>query len=195
LERLVLSKRALRARLDLWQHGFVEALLSSHDTSLRHRALLRVNYLVTVLTVDAVYIPQLETNSASANYNADLDLPKLEYFYEILDLAEATVATSCRFSRYDVGAGEKEFESTGLLPLFSFRASFIQCVFYVAHKAPDIKLRWRAIHLLLEKPWREGAWDSFIMGSIAKRSLEASHPSPSSSHTHPSNALYKVWAM
>ena len=88
-------------------------------------------------------------------------------------MTEAALETKYPSTRYDAFTGEKALEPTGLLPLFSFRTGFISPVFFVAQNAPDTNLRWRAVRILSERPWREGAWDSAAMAAIAERSLGA----------------------
>lgn len=161
---------AIQSRLDFWHQEFVAVSPNEDDIAWRRNSLLQANYLATMLVVDSVHNRQQQLLSEKP-IRAAPAMPKLRYFYEIIELTDAVLEADYSFSRYDVGAGEESLEATGLLPLFSFRHSFIQPLFYVAQNAPYMRLRQRAIQLLLEKPWREGAWDSFIMGSIAKRSL------------------------
>jgi hypothetical protein len=165
--------QTIQCRLDSWHGKFVTVAPNKEDIVTHRRSLLRANYLATLLVVDAVCTKHLSAQSLRADSPNTPDLPKLNYFSEIIDLTVAVLEAGNSFSRYDSSAGEELLEVTGLLPLFSFRHSFIQPLFYVAQNAPYIALRKRAIQLLLENPWREGAWDSFIMGSIAKRSLDA----------------------
>ncbi|CRG82773.1 hypothetical protein PISL3812_00119 [Talaromyces islandicus] len=161
----------IQSRLDSWYYEFVAVVPTPQDIAEHRGALLRANYLVTALTVDAVQKQQEQLNPATSPTGPDLS--KLKNFYEITELAEAVLSTGYLFPRYASGAAEESLEAVGLLPLFSFRHSFIYALFYVAQNAPDRPLRQRAIRLLLERPWREGAWDSFIMGSVAERSLDA----------------------
>jgi Fungal specific transcription factor domain len=163
------SWRTIQSELDFWHRKYTAVSPNEQDITTHRPSLLRVNYLVTVLTVNEVRNTHL-----SAQPLTKTDPAKLEYFYEILELTEGALEAGYYFGRYDAGAGEELLEGTGLLPLFSFRNSFIQPLFYVAQKSPHIQLRQKAIRLLLEKPWREGAWDSFVMGSIAQGSLNAS---------------------
>ncbi|KAJ5811341.1 hypothetical protein N7474_007642 [Penicillium riverlandense] len=164
----------IQSRLDAWYQEFITVPSNEEDIATPRRSLLRANYLHTMLVVDAVHHQQLSAQPIRADSANGQDLSQLKSFYEIIELAEAVLEAGYCFSRYDASAGEESLEATGLLPLFSFRHSFIQPLFYVAQYAPSMFLRQRAIQLLLGKPWREGAWDSFIMGSIAKRSLDAS---------------------
>jgi hypothetical protein len=130
-----------------------------------------VNYLVTVLVMDAVHQRQLSAQPIQDDSIYSREPPRLDYFNEIIESTAAVLEAGHSFSRYHACAEEEPLEAAGLLPLFSFRHSFIQPLFYVAQNAPQATLRQRASQLLMEKPWREGAWDSYIMGSIAKDSL------------------------
>ncbi|OKL61579.1 hypothetical protein UA08_03260 [Talaromyces atroroseus] len=169
------SWRTIQSKLDFWHRKFTAVSPTEQDIATHRPSLLRVNYLVTVLIVNEVHNKQLSAQSLTkTNPTAGSNSAKLEYFQEIIELIEGVLEAGYCSSRYDVGAGEELLENTGLLPLFSFRNSFIQPLFYVAQKSPHIQLRQKAIRLLLRKPWREGAWDSFIMGSIAQDSLDAS---------------------
>jgi hypothetical protein len=165
------SRQTIQSRLDAWYREFLSVLPNTEDITTHRRSLLRANYLVTELIVADVYNQHF---SAQTNTNTDPGLSRSEYCYEIVEITESVLEAGYSSSRYDAGAGEEMLENTGLLPLFSFRNSFIQPLFYVAQKAPWTRLRQKAIRLLLEKPWREGAWDSFVLGSIAQRSLDAS---------------------
>ncbi|KAL4895174.1 hypothetical protein BDV59DRAFT_174590 [Aspergillus ambiguus] len=166
--------QTIRFRLDVWRQAFAAACQKHQVMPGYHQSLLRANYLVTVLTVDAILDGKQLVKPGRGDPADVVDNSKSRGFYEIVEITEAILENGQPFSRYDVGAQEESLEAIGLLPLFSFRLSFIQPLFYVAQRSPDIQLRRRAVQLLCERPWREGAWDSFIMGSIAKRSLETS---------------------
>ena len=166
--------QTIQSRLEFWHRQFISVCPNEEDIATHRRSILRANYLLIMLIVDAVHDPQLPAQSTQAGSVSGLGPLKLKYLHEIIELAEGVLKTGYSFRRYDASAGEEPLMGTGLLPLFSFRHSFIQPLFYVAQNGPDMRLRQKAIQLLIEKPWREGAWDSFIMGSIAKRSLDAS---------------------
>lgn len=162
-----LSWQSIQSRLKSWDREFMAVSPTKEDIATHHPSLLRANYLLTVLIVDEVHNQQLSAQPlAKADPVTYAGLPKLGYFYDIIEITEAVLEAGYSSSQYNLGAGEELLESTGLLPLFSFRNSFIQPLFYVGQKAPCDQLRRRATRLLLEKPWREGAWDSFIMGSF-----------------------------
>ena len=56
-------------------------------------------------------------------------------------------------------------------PMFSFFNGIIAPLYYTAIKCRNPRICWDAISLLLDSPWREGAWDSATMARIAKRRL------------------------
>jgi hypothetical protein len=164
------TRQTIKSQLDTWYQRFTTIPTNKEDKITARCALLRVNYLGISLAVDAVHQRQL--SAQLSRRDSDLsEVPLDKDFCEIIELTEAVLKAGHSFSRYDGNAGEESLEAAGLLPLFSFRHSFIQPLFYVAQHAPILTLRQRAIHLLLEKPWREGAWESYVMGSIAKHSL------------------------
>jgi hypothetical protein len=166
-------KEILRVRLGLWYTDFLRASAqtSEHDQSFR-RPLLHANYLMLVLSVDQVKTyaspPGHVSSPTAVLIVAKHNTPK---FAQIIDLATEAWATGGPTQRYDSAGGEQPVQATGFLPLYAFRISFIRPLFYVAQRAPSISLRWRAVQFLLSKPWREGAWDSTIMGTIAKSQL------------------------
>jgi hypothetical protein len=167
-------KQAIQSRLSLWHQEFSRTSPSDENSIMHRRSILRANYLLVVLKLNGVHAvdPSL-VMPAGRERVVDPVQQTLEQHTEIVDLAEAALAANHPISRYDTDHGEQALQGSGLLPLFSFRTSLTHPVFFVAQKAPDISLRWRAIRLLTDKPWREGAWDSAAMGLIAKRWLEA----------------------
>jgi hypothetical protein len=165
------SQRTIQFKLDTWHERWVARSSNEEDSAPHYYALLRVNYLVTVLVVDAVHQRHLSAQNIQHESTHSREPPKVDYFNEIIESVAEVLEAGHSFSRYYPCAEEGPLEAAGLLPLFSFRHSFIQPLFYVAQHAPQVKLRQRAIKLLMERPWREGAWDSYIMGSIAKNSL------------------------
>jgi hypothetical protein len=178
-------RQAIHARLDLWYHSFSTIRPNVNDVMESRHFLLRANYLFLTLRLDTIDTHNRTSKAPTQKENThESRNMKLSQFSEILDLAEMALKTTYPSSRYDAFTGEKALEHSGLLPLFSFRTSFISPVFFVAQNAPDINLRWRAIRLLSERPWREGAWDSAAMGAIAERSLRAQTPVDSYSIVH-----------
>lgn len=159
---LLQVKQAIQSRLDLWYQSFSNIRPTVNDMMSGRHSVLRVNYFFLKLRLDRMDVLN----------NKPRDL-KLTRFSEILDMAETALETKYPSTRHDNFPGEKALEPVGLLPLFSFRISFISPIFFVAQNAPDTNLRWRAIRLLSERPWREGAWDSAAMAAIAERSLRA----------------------
>lgn len=176
-DNFIQAKQAIQSRLDLWYHSFSNTQPNVSDVMESRQFLLRANYLFFTLKLDGIDI-----HNRSPAVTARKQVPheprnlKLTQFSEILDLTETALETKYPSTRYDAFTGEKALESAGLLPLFSFRTSFISPVFFVAQNAPDTNLRWRAIRLLSERPWREGAWDSTAMAAIAERSLRSQTP-------------------
>jgi hypothetical protein len=166
----IAKEQSIKSRLEIWHRKFVKVSPTEEDILTHRRSLLRANYLLTTLLVDAVHSQRWSSQPIPSCPDSS-HLPNLQHFYEILDLAEAALEAGLSSSWYDTGAGEEPLVAPGLLPVFSFRHSFIQPLFYIAKNAPYVQICQRATRLLLRKPWREGAWDSFIMGSIAKRSL------------------------
>lgn len=165
-------KQAIQSQLDLWYYCF-SGILPNVDDEMEHRhSLFRANYIYLTLRLDGIDTDdQSSTTTNSAKMTPDSKRLKIAQCSDVLDLAETALRSKCPFSRYDTFTGERALEHTGLLPLFSFRISFISPVFFVAKNAPDTRLRWRAVRLLSERPWREGGWDSAAMGAIAERSL------------------------
>ena len=167
-------KESLDRKLEFWNQEFLTFSASEHDIPTYRLSLLRANYLYVTLNIESIFKQYLpEQHQSDSTIASDLHSKKLR-FSEIIDLAESALASGYPFSRYDEASWEERLEANGLLPIFSFRQSFIHPLYYVARKAPDLGLRQRAIRDLLQRPWREGAWDSFAMGSIAKRSIEIS---------------------
>ncbi|MCJ1267081.1 hypothetical protein MMC22_006966 [Lobaria immixta] len=55
--------------------------------------------------------------------------------------------------------------------LFSFHGSIIYPLYFTATHCQDPKIQEEALSLLSTSPWREGAWDSAAMATIAKRRI------------------------
>ncbi|KAF3390370.1 hypothetical protein F1880_009045 [Penicillium rolfsii] len=165
------SRQTIQSKLDSWNERWITRPPNDEDRAPHYYSLLRVNYLFTVLVVDEVHQRQSSAPPGQNESAHSRDKSKSDHFNEIIESTTSVLEAGHSISRYYPCAEEEPLEAAGLLPLFSFRHSFIQPLFYVAQNAPQITLRQRAIRLLMEKPWREGAWDSYIMGSIAKSSL------------------------
>lgn len=56
--------------------------------------------------------------------------------------------------------------------LFVFNAGTIQPLYFTAIKCCNPKIQRKALSLLSTSPWREGAWDSAAMASIAERKIK-----------------------
>ncbi|KAL3471241.1 hypothetical protein BJX99DRAFT_263438 [Aspergillus californicus] len=160
----------IQYRLEAWYSAFIRISATDAKSSLYRCSLLQANYLLAILELEVIRKVQsardaYRVDSSTKPHSLKLDMTMCS---EIVDLVETVARQGYTSTRYDVCAGEESLAPTGLVPLFSFRLSFIQPAFYIAQNAPDIGLRRRAIQILLQKPWREGAWDSFVMGSIAE---------------------------
>ncbi|MCJ1408529.1 hypothetical protein MMC19_002604 [Ptychographa xylographoides] len=59
------------------------------------------------------------------------------------------------------------------MPLFTFTAGLIQSLHFTAVKCRDRDVAREAIALLVERPWREGAWDSAALAAIAERKIQS----------------------
>lgn len=166
----------IQYRLEAWYLAFIKISATDAKSSMHRCSLLRANYLLSILELDMIRKVQSAWDAYSVDSPKKPDPLKLNMRIcsEIVDTIEAVARKGYTSTRYDVCAGEESLAPTGLVPLFSFRLSFIQPAFYIAQNAPDIGLRRRSIQILLQNPWREGAWDSFVMGSIANRWLDAS---------------------
>ncbi|OJI99667.1 hypothetical protein ASPVEDRAFT_81262 [Aspergillus versicolor CBS 583.65] len=164
----------IQCRLEAWISAFIRLSATDAKSCIYRCSLLRANYLLAILELDAIRKVQPAWGSycVDSSEKSDSLKAKMKTCSEIVDLVEEVTRKGYTPMRYDVCAGEESLAPTGLVPLFSFRLSFIQPVFYVAQNAPDIGLRRKSVRILLQNPWREGAWHSLVMGSIAERCLE-----------------------
>ncbi|KAK6537226.1 hypothetical protein TWF694_011422 [Orbilia ellipsospora] len=152
------EKHMLRLRLYSWYQTFFRTYFEDKYAS----TTLHASYLMTQLL--------LGENSDFESFGNNVDdtiTSKYEKIVRIIEEALVEVRPPRRFSL----CAEDGLEDVTLLPVFSFRFSFAQPLFFVARTAPDINLRLRAIDILLRDPWREGAWDSGALGLIARQSL------------------------
>ncbi|KAH8901463.1 hypothetical protein GQ53DRAFT_835248 [Thozetella sp. PMI_491] len=173
LRQIVAAKKALDSRLDYWRSVFPEAISADDLDTPYRRNVLEVNYIFTRLMLDDIHASEDLGVFMASEIDGELDTRSTERFRAIVELTEAHMTDVGIPSRYDMISGERELQPTGLLPIFSFRLSFIRPLLFVAQRAPQRSLRSRAIQLLLSRPWREGAWDSTALGLIAKRALES----------------------
>lgn len=166
-------KTIFQYRLRLWYDSFARAAALHHRHQSRRRLLLHANYLMSCHMVDCTNT--LPAAFRSGNEHADAATDAAEdccTFTKVLDLADEAFNHEVR-SGSNRGSKQDAAVATGFLPLFSFDLALIPPLFYVAQRAPSFALRQKAIYMLRERPWREGAWDSATMASIAQTELSA----------------------
>ncbi|KAI0149600.1 hypothetical protein GGR57DRAFT_226750 [Xylariaceae sp. FL1272] len=164
-------KAVLEHRLELLYDATSKAV--QKDGADPHRsALLRVCYLSAAMSVNTIKVEERDPAIEAAPRDTDVDLRTLRRSTETLSICEEIfrqVDPPTILERLDV---LEPIENLGVVPLLAFHCGFIPALYQVAMVAPDITLRMRACSLLIEKPWREGGWDSVIMGSIARTYTE-----------------------
>lgn len=130
----------------------------------RRITLMKMNYFSTFINISTLSQP-----CGTEKYR---ELTPI--FRQILDLAKILLCPATAESRADlmrailVNSWETD---SGDLRLFAFVAGVIQPLHMVADKCVDVTLCEEALELLEDMPWREGAWDSAVMASIARRRL------------------------
>lgn len=96
-------------------------------------------------------------------------------FGEIVDLASTLIRpTNILIDREFIDhfqQGSLEHWQQGVQQLFSFFGGVIQPLYFTAIHCVDCSIKDRAVALLAENPWREGAWDSSVMARIARRKI------------------------
>ncbi|EPS35798.1 hypothetical protein H072_10747 [Dactylellina haptotyla CBS 200.50] len=151
------EKQMLRTRLNSWYHSFIRTPFEDRYAA----TTLHVSYLMTQLLLGE----DSSANYAGGNFE---ELGSSSKYEEIIDIVEEALKDIHLPRRYSMSRDDT-LENITLLPIFSFRFSYAQPLFFVARAAPDTTVRLRAIDLLLRNPWREGAWDSGALGLIAQR--------------------------
>ncbi|KAL8783652.1 MAG: hypothetical protein Q9195_009326 [Heterodermia aff. obscurata] len=133
--------------------------------SARRLTLMKMNYVSTFINISTVLQPRL----------ADKYLELTPFFRQILGFARMLLRPATMENRVNllraIAFNEVEKGSDDI-PMFAFVAGVIQPLHLVAEKCVDSSLCREAIALLEETPWREGAWDSLTMATIARRKLE-----------------------
>lgn len=131
----------------------------------RRVSLMKMVYLATFINLSTLLQPP-EINKYH-KYNS--------IFEQIVDLAKWLLRPASTENRDDllriITINNAETDSKNL-PMFAFVAGAIQPLHMVAEKCCDTRLCLEAIGLLEERPWKEGAWDSTVMATIARRKLQ-----------------------
>ncbi|KAL8897365.1 MAG: hypothetical protein Q9207_007251 [Kuettlingeria erythrocarpa] len=153
--------------LHAWAPALDDLLESVPTTveTIRRVALMRMVYLSTLINLSTILQPL--AIKKYHKYNS--------IFEQIIYLAKTLLRPATTDNRADLlriitmNNAEKDPKN---LPIFAFVAGAIQPLHMVAEKCCDTSLCLEAIGLLEEKPWREGAWDSTVMATIARRKLQ-----------------------
>ena len=126
--------------------------------------LMRMNYISTWIILSTTFEPcQVESYK-----------PYTCLFGQVLGLAKsilrpATVANRNNLLRAVTANNADSVPNT--ISFFAFVTGAIEPLYITALKCCEFNLREEAIAMLEEQPWREGAWDSAAISSIARRRL------------------------
>ena len=130
----------------------------------RRISLMRMNYFSTLIGLSA-FLQTSPTHTLRASRPS---------FSQMLDEARKILHPATPANRrallLAVAANSAELDPSGM-SLFAFVAGAIQPVYFAAVKCEDPILCERAVSMLEEVPWREGAWNSAIMAQIARRNM------------------------
>ena len=155
--------------LEQWPLGMHNLLQKQGEADSRVEAfqrvvILQINYRATLISLSTCF----HYNDDPESYDEhDAD------FRHIFSLAESLIGPMDEAARNSI-ALRVAASGRNINPseLFSFYAGVIQPLYMLAIYCRDLELCQGAVTLLEEKPWREGAWDSFSMAKMAKVKIE-----------------------
>ena len=159
------EKHRLLFELQQWPLMLEQYLAKSdppNESAARRISLLRMNYH-SILIGLSTFLP-----SNLMECMAHLKLS----FAQILAEAEKILRPASLVTReallLAVGQNAAE-ENPSYIPPFAFVPGAISPLYVVAVKCKDRNFREKAVSLLEELPWKEGAWNSAVMARIARR--------------------------
>jgi hypothetical protein len=130
-------------------------------------AVMHINHRVTKLTLTMVL-----NDTEGAKDHADDPT-----YSEIVALAETLVRPKNVLVEGKVLRILNQLKPDDPLPLFRFSPGVIQPLYFTAIHCADPGVVQKALSLLNEKPWREGAWDSHVMYNLAREKLVETYSS------------------
>lgn len=163
MENLLHDLRDWPPALDTLLARIDHTALTAHIT--RRLILLKMNYLSTLVNISTLLRP-----CGTGVYQEFTSV-----FRQILSLAKSILRPATAKSRTDlIHAILINHQECGAdtMPILAFVAGAVQPLHMVADKCVDSSLCLEAIKLLEERPWREGAWDSLVMATIARKRLK-----------------------
>ncbi|KAG7006859.1 hypothetical protein G7Y79_00012g031950 [Physcia stellaris] len=160
-DSLYAEKQRLILQFQQWPPA-VEALISSSDISpevdsLGRIAVMKMNWTICHILLHTLLV---ESRWIYRKYEAD--------FSKVLTLAASVIRPMNDLARLKIQRIVTA-NNRGCHPgTFSLHAGLIAPIYYTAIKCRNLKICQDALTLLSEDPWREGAWESLIMATIAE---------------------------
>ncbi|KAL8793889.1 MAG: hypothetical protein Q9195_003508 [Heterodermia aff. obscurata] len=165
LENLIAEKKNLILQFQQWPSAS-EAMTTALGDTLTDDMLDRLATMTMNWTVSNILLHTylVESNPVYRKYELD--------FRQVLELASSILRPMNDLVRLKIQRIVTA-NNGGINPAaFSLHAGIIAPIYYTAIKCRNLKICRDALALLKEDPWREGAFDSLIMATIAEPRIQ-----------------------
>ena len=164
-ESLVAKKKDLILQFQQWPAA-VEVMISGLADSLTGDMLGRLAAMKMNWTVSNILLHTYLVDSGSVYRRFEPD------FRHVLELASSVMWPMNDLVRLKIQRIVTA-NNGGISPVaFSLHAGIIAPIYYTAIKCRNLGICREALALLKEDPWREGAWESLIMATIAEPRIQ-----------------------
>ena len=164
-ENLVAKKKDLILQFQQWPSA-VEAMITALTGTLTRDMIDRLAALKMNWTISNILLHTYLVDSSLVCQNFEPD------FRRILELASSVIRPMNDLVRLKIQRIVTA-NNAGMIPVvFSLYAGLIAPIYYTAIKCRNLGICREALALLKEDPWREGAWESLIMATIAEPRIQ-----------------------
>ena len=164
------EKERLLYELEQWfafmDHYITHSTPLTKDENFR-LALLKMNYHSLQVTISHFF--QSPSSAAPCPSMASLTYHTSRIVTESRHVLEADIDDPSRHRLLSAIAANCREPDPANISILAFVAGAIQPLYLAATHSPDEQVRQKAVDLLENRPWREGAWDSAAMARLAKK--------------------------
>ena len=164
-ESLIAKKQNLILQFQQWPSAvdvMITALRNTFTSDMLGRlAAMKMNWTVSNIILHTFLV---ESGPVYQRYESD--------FCRVLELASSVIRPMNDLVRLRIQRIVTA-NNGGINPVaFSLHAGIIAPIYYTAIKCRNLEICRQALVLLTEDPWREGAWESLIMATIADPQIQ-----------------------
>ena len=156
-DEAIIQQQFLFSQSEQWLLRLEALLISAYDAltveGLHRITIMRTNHKASALLLAVIFEPNEE--SFFAKHDAS--------FEQIVSFSTSLLRP------INVMLDDEIFPTSR--QMFSFVEGIIQPLYFTAVNCRNSDICWKAVSLLSNAPWREGAWDSTAMAKIAARKL------------------------